>query len=213
MALRAVFGGTFDPVHLGHLRCAWEVAERLDATVHMIPAARPVHRGNPGASAEQRLAMLKRALAGQDRLIVDDRELRRDGPSWTIDTLASLAAEHADDDLCLCIGMDAFTGLASWHRWTELVAHAHLVVMTRPGRHPSIAPELAAHLDSRWIDEASKLNGAEPGRVVELAVTSLAISSSGIREVVSAGASPRFLVPARVLDYIDRHGLYRGEGK
>lgn len=117
----ALFGGTFDPVHLGHLRAAWEAAEALEADVHLLPAHVPPHRAQPVASSAQRLALLRAALRGQDRLLVDERELRRRGPSYTVDTLRELRGEiGAQRPLLLLLGADAFAGLPSWHEWRAL---------------------------------------------------------------------------------------------
>ena len=123
----AIFGGTFDPIHLGHLCVAWEAAELLDAEVLMMPAGLPPHRPPPIASAAQRLAMLQVALRGQSRLIPDGRELAREGASYTVDTLAGLRAEQGDRPLVLLLGADAFAGLPGWHEWQRLFELAHRV--------------------------------------------------------------------------------------
>ncbi|MGB0135325.1 nicotinate-nicotinamide nucleotide adenylyltransferase, partial [Dokdonella sp.] len=123
----AIFGGTFDPVHLGHLRVAWEASEFLNAEVRMMPANVPPHRPQPVASAEQRLAMLRAALVGQDRLVLDDRELRREGPSFTVDTLVELRREVGHErSIVMLVGADAWSGLANWNRWQELFGLAHI---------------------------------------------------------------------------------------
>ncbi|HJT98573.1 MAG TPA: nicotinate-nucleotide adenylyltransferase, partial [Rhodanobacteraceae bacterium] len=130
----AILGGTFDPVHNAHLRVAWEASERLGAEVRLIPANVPPHREPPIANARERAAILRAALKGQDRLVLDERELEREGPSYTIDTLIGLREEIGPERaLILLVGADAFLGLSSWHRWGELFDYAHIAVLTRPG--------------------------------------------------------------------------------
>ena len=126
-----ILGGTFDPVHIGHLRSALEVAEFMGLDeLRLLPNARPPHRDTPQVAAQDRLAMVRCAVAGVERLSVDDRELSRDKPSYTIDTLESLRAElGASDQLFLLMGWDAFCGLPGWHRWEELLKHCHILVL------------------------------------------------------------------------------------
>lgn len=207
----AILGGTFDPVHFGHLRVAWEAAEALDAELLMLPAAVPPHRPQPGASAAQRLAMLQAALAGQDRLRADPRELRRAGPSYTIDTLLELRAEIGPQrPLVLLVGADAFAGLSSWHRWRELFDHAHVGVLTRPGHGGVFEAELAAEWFARRVAHAQALRDGAAGRILPIEVTPLDIAASAIRGLLAAGRAPRFLVPDAVLALVERDGLYRG---
>ena len=192
----AVLGGTFDPVHVGHLRVAWEAAEALDAQVRLIPAQVPPHRPPPVASAAQRVQMLQVALQGQERLVLDTRELEREGPSYTFDTLRSLRAEFgAEQPLILLLGADAFAGLPSWHRWRELFELAHIVVLTRPGHAVAWAEELAAIVAPRRVESAHTLRDTPAGHVFELAVTPLEISASQVRALLAAGRAPRWLLP------------------
>lgn len=205
----AVFGGTFDPVHFGHLRPALEVAEILDVDrIRLVPARVPPHRGDPGTSADHRLAMLERALAGQGRLVVDRRELDRDGPSYSVDTLASLRDEYPDHALALVVGEDAFASLSSWHRWRELTELGHLVVMTRPGARRVLDAALEDLSARCRVTDAAALRHAPAGGLLVAEVTPLDISASGIRGLLAAGRDPRWLLPGRVLDYIREHGLY-----
>lgn len=205
-----VFGGTFDPIHFGHLRVAWEVSETLAATVQMMPARLPPHRDEPGASAEQRWAMLSLALAGQSRLVADDRELRRLGKSYTIDTLVELREEIGDArPLVLLVGADAFAGFSSWHRWREIFDVAHVAVLTRPGHGGVFEAELASEWYDRRADDVSAVHDAPHGAIVTLAVTPIELSATTIREMLRAGREPRYLVPDPVLEYIDAHRLYR----
>src|SRR5690606_35078171 len=136
-----LFGGTFDPIHNAHLRVAWEAAEVLDADVRLLPASVPPHRAQPVGSARQRAALVRAALVRQDRLVLDTRELQREGPSYTIDTLLELRGEIGPlRPLVLLIGADAFAGLPTWHRWRELFDHAHIGVLTRPGHDGGTLP-------------------------------------------------------------------------
>lgn len=196
----AIFGGTFDPVHLGHLSVAWEAAELLDAEVRLLPASVPPHRVPPIATAAQRVAILRAALRGQSRLALDTRELDRDGPSFTIDTLHELRAEQGERPLLLLLGADAFAGLATWHRWRELFDAAHLGVLSRPGI-PAVLPDgLEREVAGRRIADASALRALPAGKVIELAVTPLEISATRIRELLAAGRDPRYLLPAGLFD-------------
>jgi nicotinate-nucleotide adenylyltransferase len=188
----AILGGTFDPIHNGHLRGAWEAAEALDAEVRMVPARTPPHRPPPMADVAGRVALLRAALAGQDRLVLDTRELDRDGPSYTVDTLASLRAEIGPDrPLVLLVGADAFAGLASWHLWQDLFGLAHIGVLTRPGGHHALPAELAAFVEGR---RTPRLHGPA-GQVIDIAITPLDIAATAIREAFAAGYEPRFLMP------------------
>ncbi len=206
----AILGGTFDPVHYGHLRVGWEVAEQLDCLVHLMPSATPPHRAEPGASAQDRAAMLAMALAGQERLVLDRRELDRAGYSYSVETLRQLRQELGPErPLVFVMGADAFRALPSWHRWHELTELAHLVAMTRPRqRLDKLDPELHQAMVGRWTGLPERLHNEPCGRVMVVRVTPLAISSSLIRAALAAGRSPRFLLPQPVLDYIRERGLY-----
>lgn len=196
----AIFGGTFDPVHLGHLSVAWEAAELLDAEVRLLPASVPPHRVPPLASAAQRVAILRAALHGQSRLTIDTRELDRDGPSFTIDTLHELRAEQGERPLVLLLGADAFAGLVSWHRWRELFEAAHVGVLSRPGVSSDLPGELEHEVAGRRIVDAASLRALPAGKVIELVVTPLEISATRIRELLAAGRDPRYLLPAGLFD-------------
>lgn len=197
----AIFGGTFDPVHIGHLRAAWEASEALDAEVRMMPAKIPPHRPQPVANVTERVAMLRAALAGQQRLQLDLRELDRQGPSYTFDTLASLRAETGDQcPLVLLIGADAFAGLCTWYRWRELFDLAHMCVLTRPAQIPAMPDALANEVASREVGDTAALCDAPAGRVLNMVVSSLGISATRIRALLAAGRQPRWLVPQTLLD-------------
>ena len=192
----AILGGTFDPIHNAHLRVAWEAAEFLDADLHLMPANVPPHREPPVASAEQRAALIRAALAGQDRLTLDTRELRRDGTSYTIDTLIELrTSAGAARPLVLLVGADAFAGLPDWYRWRELFDLAHIGVLTRPGHDRPLPTELRTKIASRRCPSAAALRESAAGRVLPIPVTPLDISASQIRDLLAAGRDPRYLVP------------------
>jgi nicotinate-nucleotide adenylyltransferase len=206
----AILGGTFDPVHIGHLCAAWEAAEALDAEVRLMPARVPPHRLPPVADAAQRVAILRAALHGQDRLGLDIRELDRDGPSWTIDTLIDLRSEHGPDrPLVLLVGADAFAGLGSWHRWRELFDFAHIGVLTRPGPSFELPVELAAAVGKRRATDAASLHASPAGRVLNIAVTALEISATHVREELAAGREPRYLLPYQVFEEPTLLEVYR----
>lgn len=206
-----IFGGTFDPVHFGHLRAAAEAAEQLPlGEFRLLPAGTPPHRAETHASGEHRLAMLALAIAEYDDLKVDDREVRRRGYSYMVDTLAEIRAEEGQVPLVLMVGQDAVNQLDSWHEWKRLFDLAHLVVMRRPGSRHEYSGELFEVLQPRMIDDARTLTRSLHGSVLPLEVTQLEISSTGIRDLIAAGRSPRFLLPETVIRYIHEHGLYSG---
>jgi len=192
----AIFGGTFDPIHLGHLSVAWEASELLDADVCLLPASVPPHRPPPIASAEQRVAMLRAALQSQSRLQLDVRELARSGPSYTVDTLHELRAEHGTRPLTLLLGADAFANLTTWHRWRELFTLAHLGVLSRPGVSATLPAELEREVAGRRVSAPAALHELPAGKVIRLAVTPLEISATRIRELLAARRDPRYLLPA-----------------
>jgi len=209
-----LFGGTFDPVHFGHLRLATELGEafRLDKVI-FVPAGLPYHRGaSAHATGEQRLTMLKLATARDARFDVDDREIKRSGETYTYDTLAEIRAERGPDvPLVFLAGTDAFSKIETWHRWSELFDLAHFAVAVRadhadwfskgPGTFPrEVWPRIT--LNPR------ELQSAPAGKVVTFAMTPLSISSTAIRALVGEGASIRYLAPDPVVEYIRSHELY-----
>lgn len=213
-----VFGGTFDPIHLGHLRLAEEARESLGlAQVRLIPSGQPPHRQAPGTPAADRLAMVRLAAAGNPGLVVDDGEVQAQQKSYTILTLERLRAELGPArPLVLLLGADAFEGLPTWHRWQELFDLTHIAVANRPGfaphgrRWPGVqSPTLEIACKKRMGSDPALLATAPAGRVVTFDITPLAISASLIRDLLKAGHSPRYLLPEAVLDYIQAHRLYR----
>lgn len=210
-----VFGGTFDPVHYGHLRPALEVMEALALReMRLVPVGEPPHREMPIANGKQRETMLRAAIGSDSPgLVVDNRELKRPGPSYMVDTLASMRAELSTEPLCLVLGMDAFLQLNSWHRWQEILGLAHLVITHRPGWQFDPALEsMPSELTRLWhehrVRHASLLEQEPAGKVLTLAVTQLDISATRIRDLIRAGNSPRFLLPDPVWNLIRLQGLY-----
>lgn len=213
--LRVQLGGTFDPVHAGHLALARHAARALDADVHLMPAFRPPHRTAPVAPAQDRLAMLRAALDAlppqqRARLHVDDREYGRDAPSYSVDSLRELRGEiGATAPLALLIGDDAVPGLPTWHRWRELFALAHIVVATRPGVRPQPESALALELSRRLTTHAEDLNAAPVGRIYRLTIPEHPASASEIRRRLAAGDDVGDWLSPEVRRYIDERGLYR----
>ena len=207
-----IFGGTFDPIHYGHLRTAFEMLQALAfEQVRFTPAGDPPHRGITFADAELRLQMVQRATEGQPGFMVDDRELRRDGPSYSIDTLISLREEFPDRSLGLILGMDAFLGLPQWHRWDEILDFAHIVVAHRPGWRAPDYGALGDLLSERSTHRVSDLHETHHGLIHVHAVTQLEIASTEIRDLVAAGRDPRFLMPDAVRDLIIESDCYATE--
>jgi nicotinate-nucleotide adenylyltransferase len=205
----AIFGGTFDPVHLGHLCVAWEASELLNAEVLMMPSGIPPHRPPPIAGADQRVAMLQVALRDQSRLVLDARELTRSGPSYTVDTLTELRAEQGDRPLVLLLGADAFAGLPGWQRWRELFALAHIGVLSRPGEKLGLPDVLKDEAGPRWVDDPAALRSLPSGKLIALSVTPLEISATRIRELIAAGREPRYQLPSGLFDDPDVLAPYR----
>lgn len=209
-----LFGGTFDPVHFGHLRLAEEAIAHLGlGGVRWLPAGQPPHRGVPQVTAGQRLDMVRRATAGNPRFTVDPAEVEAAAPSYTVHTLERLRRELGDaQPLVLLVGADAFAGLAAWHRWRDLFALAHIAVSHRPGfpvETASLPHELATEFADRRLVDASALRAAPAGGIVTFAMTQLAISATQIRKLLANDLSARYLLPDDVLDYIQTHSLYR----
>jgi nicotinate-nucleotide adenylyltransferase len=208
-----LFGGTFDPVHYGHLRAALEAKEMLNLDdFRLLPAGIPPHRAQPVASAGHRLAMLRLAVAGHPGISVDDRETRRRGNSYMVDTLREIRDESGDTPLMLLVGQDAANALDTWHEWKTIFKLAHLVIMRRPESLVSWSGELLQWVERRLLDRPERLGEKPAGYVLPLEVTQLAISSTGIRSRLYAGQSPCFLLPDRVVDYITQNRLYFAGG-
>jgi nicotinate-nucleotide adenylyltransferase len=202
-----IFGGTFDPVHYGHLRSALEVKEIFGLTeVRLIPSAQPPHREQPAATALMRLHMLELAIKNQPGLVIDTRELNRHGVSYMVDTLKSLRQEFPSEPLLLFIGSDAFNQLKTWHQWQHLFDFAHIVVMTRPGFK-------IQNLDDFfkvWLaGNLTELTDNIAGKLYFQQVSQLDISATAIRNMIAEQQNPGFLLPDTVIAYIRQHRLYQ----
>lgn len=211
--LTVFYGGTFDPVHNGHLAVARDARDTLDATVRLMPAPDPPHRPAPGASALQRARMLDLAVAGEAGLVVDRREFDRDTPSYSAETLRRVRAELGGEiPLALLIGGDSLRGLAGWKDWQALFDMAHFVIAERRGDAAAaqLPPELADFIAGRWVDRAAALRAEPAGRLFQLGQPLRPESASDIRQRICGGQSWRHLVPAPVAGYIDQHQLYAG---
>lgn len=210
-SLTVFYGGTFDPVHDGHLAIARAARDALETTIRMMPASDPPHRAPPGADATQRAAMLDLAVDGEEGLCVDRRELRREGRSYSIDTLRELRDEYGPDaPLALLVGADSFTGLPEWHQWRALFAHAHFVVAERPGSplDDALPAPLADEAAGRWCDGPQALLQSPAGRIWRLRQPLRHESATDIRHRIETGRTWRDRVPPAVAGYIERGGLY-----
>jgi len=207
-----VLGGTFDPVHFGHLRPALDVAEQLNLDhVRLIPCSVPPHRAQPQATVQQRLTMLQLAIKNNSQFVVDDREIQREGPSYTVDTLKSLRDEFPETALYLILGTDAFLGLQTWHQWEQIIALAHIVVMQRPDEKLDISEEFKQWYQKHLVkaDKQTELAGS----IWPVNVMQLAISATFIRQQITAGSSAQFLLPDSVISLIEMLGLYQQQDK
>lgn len=200
-------GGSFDPVHLGHLRIAAEVAEYLDAPLHLLPCKEPVHKKAAWAGPDQRLEMLELAVAGDKRLVVDDRELRRASASYTIDTLMELK-QTIGLPVVMAVGSDSALALASWRKAQEFSKLCHLLVLKRPGSSHAALPSVLEALKFQTTATVQDLCSVDAGMAMELEVSQLDISSSDLRERVRQKKSIRYLVTGAVEGYICDNGLY-----
>lgn len=217
-----IFGGTFDPVHYGHLRSALEVKDifGLDE-VRLIPCADPPHREQPAVTADMRLQMLELAIKNQPGLKIDTRELDRydlhQAPSYMVDTLKSLRQEFPTEPLLLFIGSDAFAHLTGWHQWQQLFDYAHIVVMTRPGNIDDLGRSANGSFETqqpedffkaRLAKDINELAQSSAGKLCFQQVTQLDISATAIRDIIARKQNPGFLLPDAVIEYITQHQLY-----
>lgn len=210
-----ILGGTFDPIHYGHLRLAQEVADKLRlAEVRFLPSGTPPHRSSPGAPAADRLAMVQLAVTGNSLLTVDPRETLRAGPGYTVDTLMAIRAETGPaQSLVMMLGADAFLELATWSRWHQLFELAHVAVAYRPGfpvdTWQSRMPQpLAAEYNKRLMRQPLGIHTAPAGGIVVVPIAALDISATLIRDSIRAGANPRYLLPEQIIKYIQDNDLY-----
>jgi nicotinate-nucleotide adenylyltransferase len=204
-----IFGGTFDPIHFGHLRVALDAVEALGLErLHFVPLAEPVHRDAAAAGARHRLAMIAAAIADEPRFVADDRELRRGGASYTIDTLRAFRAEQPGETLCLLLGSDAFNGFLAWREPLGILELAHVAVLERPGYRLPADPQLAGLIGERRAEDPGRLRDGRAGSIAFIPVTQLDISATDIRQRCADGRSARYLTPDPVLQLIDREQIY-----
>jgi len=216
-----IFGGTFDPVHFGHLRVVLEIVEQFDLQeLRLIPCGTPPIKETATATATQRLEMLRLALgktSGKtiNTITVDDIETQRDGRSYTVNTLTEIKEKTPGTPIYLILGADAFSGLDHWHQWRDIFTLAHIIIIHRPGWDinaaesvKNMSSELKSTLDSRLINDKSALHPAQAGNIIMFPIRKLDISSSSIRELIKTGKSPQYLLPQDVLRYIESKKLY-----
>ncbi|MBJ7554272.1 putative nicotinate-nucleotide adenylyltransferase [Marinomonas spartinae] len=206
----AIMGGTFDPIHNGHLRAAVEIVDRFAfRALRLIPCYQPVHKGQPSVTAQQRLDMVEKAISCDERLLVDSREILRKGPSYSIDTLKEIRQEVGPDEpLIMVLGMDSFLSLPTWHNWQALIEYAHLLVVSRPGWEPDFISELQTFCENCRATSAHELQCAPSGFVWFEMLPSLEISSSMIRALCKKQESIAYLLPEPVQNYIKQNNLY-----
>ncbi|MEE9424569.1 MAG: nicotinate-nucleotide adenylyltransferase [Methylococcales bacterium] len=206
----AVLGGSFDPIHIGHLRIAIEVRDQFQADeVRLIPCGLPPHRDPFIASADQRLQMLELAIENEPALLVDDREIRQSRMSYTVDTLTDLRQEIGQQSLCLIIGADAYQQLDTWHQWTQLLNLAHLVVVQRPGYTMTTSAKVADYTAKRCTNNVQQLKQQHAGLVYFLKTPPLEISSTRIKALLAEHKSIRCLVPDSVFRWLQQHRIYQ----
>ena len=204
-----IFGGTFDPVHLGHLRAAVEAREILELEdFRLLPVGVPFHRPNPMASGADRIVMLERAVSTIPGFSVDDREVRREGYSYMVDTLVEIRGEIGDVPLMLMIGQDAANALDTWHMWRDLFDLAHLVIMRRPESRVRWTGDLEREVKRRLTVDPDQLRTKAAGLIYALEVTQLSIAATDIRKRLESGRTVQFLLPDPVIDYIEENQLY-----
>ncbi|MGH8454289.1 MAG: nicotinate-nucleotide adenylyltransferase [Nevskiales bacterium] len=205
-----VLGGTFDPIHYGHLRLALEVREALDLSeVRLVPNRAPPHRDAPRMDGARRAAWIRTAIAQTPGLVLDTCELEREEPSYMIDTLRALHAALPDSPLCLILGMDAFAGLLQWREPEKIVQLAHLVLVPRPDTQVALGLQLSNWLAERSVRDPARLRAALGGLIYECAITPLAIAARQIRGLAAAGRNARYLLPDAVWAEIEQEGLYQ----
>lgn len=208
-----ILGGTFDPVHNGHINLALSCYQHFGlGEVRLLPVNIPAHRPQPIASSDQRLAMLKLAVQGHSQLRIDERELHREGISYTIDTLKSLRVELDSQAICIILGMDAFQAFHTWHQWQLILDYAHIIVADRPGNESGLKQaELKSLFTERATNNTSILQQVPAGSILKIDLPMLDVSASQVRSLISADKETAHLLPLSVNDYIQSNKLYKTE--
>ncbi|MDP6969693.1 MAG: nicotinate-nucleotide adenylyltransferase [Gammaproteobacteria bacterium] len=211
--VKVCFGGTFDPVHAGHIGSAKALAELLAVPVTLLPNGVPAHRDRPDASPEQRLAMLRMACENEAQLLVDSREIERTGPSYTIDSVMAMRAEMASSDgLIWCLGEDAFAQLHTWHRWRDLLQYTHLLVLQRPASDGPKDTELLDFWQRHRVRQVRHLLARPSGSIASIGLPQYAVSATTIRQLLVQGKTPpEHMLPAKIAHYIAAQNLYKVE--
>ncbi len=212
-----VYGGTFDPIHFGHLRPVLDVINTLSLDkCHFIPCREPHHRAMPAASTKQRIEMIRAAIKVEPRFVLDTREIDRDGVSYTVDTLESIVTEiSSEHGLCLILGVDAFIKFDQWHRWQSILDMCHLVVTHRPGwdvetllTQDQVSKTLGKVIKQRRIYNKDELKQSQAGKIIFQSVTQLDISATNIRALLAKNDSIQYLVPDDVITIIKNQEIY-----
>ncbi len=206
MKFIGVNGGTFDPIHYGHLRPALEVYQQLGLDhVRFVPCYKPVHREQPQANGKLRCEMIAAAIRYQDAFELDTFEMEQPGPSYMVHTLLALKQHFQQDSLVLMMGTDAFAKFHTWHDWERILDLANIAVMHRPGEPVPVESESGVIYQAHHVDQLTKQNG----QIVDVAVTQLDISSTNIKEHLQRGDSVEYLLPPSVTNFIEQQGLYK----
>jgi nicotinate-nucleotide adenylyltransferase len=204
-----ILGGTFDPIHIGHLRFALEAHEQLKLDkVHLMPSFQPVHRTPPKASAEHRLEMINRAILNEPALYADPREIRLQKPCFTMDTLAAMREERPETPLCLLVGSDVFLELPTWHRFQDILNFSHIIIGHRPTFQVPHKGLLAEWMQAHQAKDMSTLHHHVAGHILLLPLPLLEVSASAIRTRIMTHDNPRYLLPETVYHYIQQQGIY-----
>lgn len=204
-------GGTFDPIHFGHLRPALDVMQNIGLEqVRFLPNKVPPHRPQPWLSSDVRKQLVEMAIADVPQFVLDDRELKREGRSYMVDTLAELKLQFDDACLCLIMGMDAFAGFTQWHQWSSILELCHLIITTRPGvtmfnQDGADFGEHHSMLQQRIVNGVEGLQQRQNGQILLQSTTLLDISATQIREHLSRGESIQYLLPENVREYLQHH--------
>lgn len=203
-----IIGGTFDPIHFGHLRPAQEIFEKLNLDeIRFIPSATPPHRWQPEANSQQRLDMVELAIKESSQFMLDDREYQREGASYTVDTLQSIRDEiGSETPLCMILGMDAFEFFTQWYEWERIIDLCHIVISSRP-TYDNV--KIQRWMEERVVENTLSLSHSAAGKIYFCEVTQLDISATFIRKQIKAGNSPRFLTSNEIVEYINDHSLYK----